>query len=49
MSLASIEEQRRIEAADTLPFEIYRQQYTAPERLGRPTAAPAPLGAVVTA
>ena len=30
---ASWEDQRRIEAADTLPFEIYLRQYTAPERL----------------
>jgi glutamate--cysteine ligase len=29
----SLEEQQQIEAADTLPFEIYRQQYLAPERL----------------
>jgi glutamate--cysteine ligase len=29
----SLEEQRQIEAADTMPFEIYRQQYLAPERL----------------
>ena len=29
----SLEEQQQIEAADSLPFEIYRQQYLAPERL----------------
>jgi len=29
----SLEEQRQIEAGDTMPFEIYRQQYLAPERL----------------
>ena len=29
----SIEEQRQIEMSDTLPFEQYRQQYLAPERL----------------
>ena len=29
----SIDEQRRIEAADTLPFETYRQLYLAPVRL----------------
>jgi len=29
----SLEEQRQIEAADTMPFEIYRQQYLAPVRL----------------
>ena len=32
----SVEEQRRIEAADTLPFENYRQQYLSVERLGLP-------------
>ena len=26
-------EQRRIEAADTMPFEIYRQKYLSPDRL----------------
>ena len=30
---ASIAEQRRIEASDTLPFEAYRQLYLAPIRL----------------
>jgi glutamate--cysteine ligase len=29
-------EQRRIEAADSLPFEVYRQQYLSVERLGLP-------------
>jgi glutamate--cysteine ligase len=29
----SLEEQRQIEATDTMPFETYRQQYLAPERL----------------
>jgi glutamate--cysteine ligase len=29
----SLEKQRQIEAADTMPFEIYRQQYLAPARL----------------
>ncbi len=32
----SVEEQRRIEKADTLPFELYRQQYLSVERLGLP-------------
>jgi len=27
-------EQQRIEAADTLPFEVYREQYVSPQRLG---------------
>ncbi|CAN5509152.1 glutamate--cysteine ligase [soil metagenome] len=31
---ASIDEQKKLEAADTMPFEIYRQQYLSPERLG---------------
>jgi len=35
-SKASVDEQRRIEANDSLPFEIYRQQYLSPERLGVP-------------
>ncbi len=30
----SFEEQKAIEAADTMPFEIYRQQYMSPQRLG---------------
>ena len=33
LAAESIEEQRQIEAGDTMPFEIYRQQYLAPERL----------------
>ncbi len=32
----SIEEQKRIEANDSLPFERYRQQYLSVERLGVP-------------
>ncbi len=35
-SADSVREQRRIEAMDSLPFEMYRQQYTSPDRLGRP-------------
>ena len=31
MARESIEEQRRIEAADTLPFEEYRRRYIAGE------------------
>jgi len=34
MTQASIEAQRRIEASDTMPFEIYREQYVSPARLG---------------
>jgi len=33
LAAESIEEQRAIEGADTLPFEQYRQRYLAPERL----------------
>ena len=34
MAEASIAEQRKIEAADSVPFEIYRQRYLSPERIG---------------
>jgi glutamate--cysteine ligase len=34
----SLEEQKRQEAADTLPFEEFRQQYLSPEQLGVPVA-----------
>jgi glutamate--cysteine ligase len=33
---ASLVEQQRIEAADTMPFEIYRQGYLDVKRLGLP-------------
>jgi glutamate--cysteine ligase len=33
LATESLEKQRQIEAADTMPFEIYRQKYLAPERL----------------
>jgi glutamate--cysteine ligase len=32
-ALESVEAQQRIEAADTTPFEIFRQEYLAPQRL----------------
>ena len=35
-SKASVEEQRRIEASDSVPFETYRQRYLSPGRLGVP-------------
>ncbi len=35
----SLTEQKRIEANDSLPFEIYRQQYLSPQRLGLARAA----------
>ena len=34
MAETSIAEQRQIEASDSLPFEIFRQRYLSPERLG---------------
>jgi glutamate--cysteine ligase len=30
----SAQEQKRIEAADPMPFAIYRQEHLAPRRLG---------------
>jgi hypothetical protein len=33
MAEASVAEQQRIEAADTLSFEAYREAFLAPERL----------------
>jgi glutamate--cysteine ligase len=41
MAQASIAEQKRIEAGDTMPFEQYRQQYLSVERLGVPGMRPA--------
>jgi glutamate--cysteine ligase len=40
MSAKSIDDQKAIEAADTMPFEIYRQQYVSPARLGTPGMRP---------
>ena len=37
----SVADQKAIEAADTLPFEIYREQYVSPKRLGIPAGQPA--------
>ncbi|MGE0348976.1 glutamate--cysteine ligase [Hydrogenophaga sp.] len=36
MAAQSVEDQRAIELADSMPFEIYRQEYVSPARLGRP-------------
>jgi glutamate--cysteine ligase len=47
MSAQSLRDQKAIEQADTMPFEIYRQQYIAPERLGLGRAAVAPALAAV--
>ncbi len=33
LTLASVLEQERIEKADTMPFEVYREQYVSPDRL----------------
>jgi glutamate--cysteine ligase len=34
MAADSLQEQRNIESADSLPFEVYRQKYLSPDRLG---------------
>ena len=40
MSVQSVAEQKAIEAADTMPFDIYLAQYLSPDRLGlKPRAA----------
>jgi glutamate--cysteine ligase len=43
----SMRDQKAIEAADTMPFESYRQQYVSPERLGLSRSAVAPTLAAV--
>ncbi|MEZ0308778.1 MAG: glutamate--cysteine ligase [Ramlibacter sp.] len=47
MSEQSIQDQKTIEAGDSMPFEMYRQQYVSPERLGLSRAAIAPALAAV--
>ncbi len=47
LSQQSVQDQKAIEAADTMPFEAYRQQYVSPERLGLSRAAIAPALAAV--
>jgi len=42
LSEKSLQDQRQIEASDSLPFEVYRQQYISPERLGLSRSAIAP-------
>jgi glutamate--cysteine ligase len=42
LSAASVHEQKEIEARDSMPFELYRQQYISAERLGLGKAAVAP-------
>ena len=34
----SVVDQQRIEAMDSMPFEIYRREYVSPKRLGLPHA-----------
>jgi glutamate--cysteine ligase len=34
MARQSLEDQKKIETADTMPFEIFRQEYVSPKRLG---------------
>ena len=43
LSEQSVQNQKAIEAGDSMPFETYRQQYVLPERLGlsKPAIAPA--------
>ena len=36
MTQQSVAEQKKIEAADTMPFEIYREKYLSANRLGQP-------------
>jgi glutamate--cysteine ligase len=43
----SVQDQAAVEAADTMPFEQYRQQYVSPERLGLGRSAVAPALAAV--
>lgn len=38
MARRSFDDQRAIEVADTMPFEVYRQEYVSAARLGRPVA-----------
>lgn len=44
MSAQSVADQKKIEAADTMPFEIYRQQYLSAARLDMPARALAAVG-----
>jgi glutamate--cysteine ligase len=47
LSQQSVQDQKAIEASDSMPFEIYRQQYVSAERLGLTRAAIAPALAAV--
>jgi glutamate--cysteine ligase len=44
MAAKSLEDQRAIEASDTMPFDVYLTEYTAPARLGRAAYEPVYLG-----
>jgi glutamate--cysteine ligase len=39
MTQQSVAEQKKIEAVDTMPFEIYREKYLSANRLGQPAQA----------
>lgn len=41
MAVKSVQDQQAIEAADTMPFEQFRQDYVSASRLGLPFGAPA--------
>ena len=45
MAAKSIDDQRAIEASDTMPFDVYRAEYTSPARLGRAAFEPVHHGA----
>ncbi|GAB3777474.1 glutamate--cysteine ligase [Ramlibacter monticola] len=47
LAAQSVRDQAAVEAGDSMPFEQYRQQYVAPERLGRGQSAVAPALAAV--
>jgi glutamate--cysteine ligase len=47
LTAQSVQDQKTIEAADTIPFDSYRQQYISPDRLGLSQAAIAPALAAV--
>ena len=40
MAAKSLDDQRAIEASDTMPFDVYRAEYTSPARLGRAAFEP---------
>ena len=42
LSQQSVAAQKEIEALDSMPFEVYRQQYVAADRLGVPARCAVP-------